>query len=48
MAWAGATDSVAEVDSPIAPATARLPRTAAKLHRMLDSLQANQFVSFTE
>ena len=48
MAWAGATDSVAEVDSPIAPATARLPRTAAKLRRMLDSLQANQFVSFTE
>jgi MrcB-like, N-terminal domain len=48
MTWAGAADSVAEVDSPIAPATARLPRTAAKLRRMLDSLQANQFVSFTE
>lgn len=48
MTWAGATDSVGEVDSPIVVATARLPRTAAKLRRMLDSLQANQFVSFTE
>lgn len=48
MTWAGATDSLAEVDSLIAPATARLPHTAAKLRRMLDSLQANQFVSFTE
>ena len=44
LAWAGADDpqSVGET------AVSRLPRTTAKLERMLASLQANQFVSFTE
>ena len=48
MTWAGATDSVAEATARSSDGTARLPRTAAKLRRMLASLQANQFVSFTE
>jgi hypothetical protein len=46
MTWAGldeaAPDGEAEARSP------RFPRTATKLQRMFASLQANQFVSFTE
>jgi 5-methylcytosine-specific restriction protein B len=46
--WAGPPDSVLENQSPVATVGPRLPSTAAKLQRMLASLQANQFVSFTE
>jgi hypothetical protein len=47
MTWAGVQD---RQDGPeqASEEGVRLPRTAAKLHRMLASLQANQFVSFTE
>ena len=49
MEWAGAPASVTDDEMPVADTEgARLPRTAAKLRRMLASLQANQFVSFTE
>ncbi len=48
LEWAGGSDSVPEGENPVAAAGPRLPRTAAKLGRMLASLQANQFVSFTE
>jgi hypothetical protein len=45
MSWAGVVET-AETQEPAA--VPRLPRTAAKLQRMLTSLEANQFVSFTE
>jgi hypothetical protein len=48
MDWAGAQDAPDDAVAPFADGSARLPRTAAKLRRMLASLQANQFVSFTE
>ena len=44
--WAG-VDSAEPAGEAAAPPL-RLPRTAAKLERMLASLEANQFVSFTE
>ncbi len=45
MSWSG----LDEAEPKEAPAQRpRLPRTAAKLQRMLKSLEANQFVSFTE
>lgn len=43
MSWAGLNE---EAEAGAGPP--RLPRTAAKLQRMAASLQANQFVSFTE
>jgi 5-methylcytosine-specific restriction enzyme B len=46
MTWAGLDEAVEEGDRPAT--SPRLPRTAAKLQRMFASLQANQFVSFTE
>ena len=46
--WAGASGSFPEGESAVADVGPRLPRTTAKLQRMLASLQANQFVSFTE
>lgn len=48
LVWAGAPDAPDDATTPAADTGARLPRTAAKLRRMLASLQANQFVSFTE
>ena len=48
MSWAGA-EAVSEDDDALdVDEDARLPRTAAKLRRMLASLRANQFVSFAE
>jgi hypothetical protein len=44
--WAGIAEATEAEES--AATTPRLPRTAAKLERMLASLEANQFVSFTE
>jgi 5-methylcytosine-specific restriction enzyme B len=46
MAWAGVPDVGDSTEQQVVGA--RLPRTAAKLSRMLASLEANQFVSFTE
>jgi hypothetical protein len=46
MTWSGLDE--AALDGESAAATPRLPRTAAKLQRMFATLQANQFVSFTE
>jgi hypothetical protein len=46
MSWAGVDEVGQTGESSLEPA--RLPRTAAKLQRMVASLQANQFVSFTE
>ena len=46
MAWAGLDEATEEADA--AATSPRLPRSAAKLQRMFASLQANQFVSFTE
>ncbi len=48
MSWAGVQASPGNGEELVIDASARLPRTAAKLSRMLASLQANQFVSFTE
>jgi hypothetical protein len=45
MVWAG-TDAGESTEGEASGA--RLPRTATKLRRMLASLEANQFVSFTE
>lgn len=44
LEWAGAQEEA----GPAGDLGARLPRTAAKLRRMLTSLEADQFVSFTE
>ena len=46
MRWAGLDEATEVGDA--AATSPRLPRTAAKLQRMFASLQANQFVSFTE
>ena len=46
MTWAGFDEATEPGEE--SPEPPRLPRTAAKLHRMFASLQANQFVSFTE
>jgi hypothetical protein len=46
MSWAG-LDEAGQAGQP-GDQPPRLPRTAAKLQRMFASLQANQFVSFTE
>jgi hypothetical protein len=46
MTWSG-LDETAQTEE-VAEHPPRLPRTAAKLQRMFASLQANQFVSFTE
>jgi 5-methylcytosine-specific restriction protein B len=46
MSWSG-LDEAAQAGEP-GDQPPRLPRTAAKLQRMFASLQANQFVSFTE
>ena len=48
MSWAGTEEGPEDVDMGAADAAARLPRAATKLRRMLASLRANQFVSFTE
>jgi hypothetical protein len=48
MDWAGVEGAGENGETLIREGSARLPRTAAKLNRMLTSLQANQFVSFTE
>ena len=48
MGWAGVEDASKDGDEVVVDGSARLPRTAAKLGRMLATLQANQFVSFTE
>lgn len=48
LAWSGAQDVSEDHEESVAGERARLPRTAAKLRRMLASLRANQFVSFTE
>ncbi|MGO9958054.1 MAG: hypothetical protein ACLP50_19145 [Solirubrobacteraceae bacterium] len=48
MAWAGVREADEGADAGAPHEDARLPLTAAKLRRMLASLQANQFVSFTE
>jgi hypothetical protein len=47
LSWAGAEDGSEDGES-VAVADARLPQTATKLRRMLATLRANQFVSFTE
>lgn len=48
MSWAGVQPTSDNAEPIVVSENARLPRTAAKLERMLASLQANQFVSFTE
>jgi hypothetical protein len=48
MSWAGIQAARGSGEELVVDGSARLPRTAAKLDRMLASLQANQFVSFTE
>jgi hypothetical protein len=48
MSWAGVQAAQGSGEELVVDGSARLPRTAAKLNRMLASLQANQFVSFTE
>jgi hypothetical protein len=48
MGWAGVEGATENGETLTLEGSARLPRTAAKLDRMLTSLQANQFVSFTE
>ena len=48
MSWAGAEDGSGDDVAVEVDTDARLPRTATKLRRMLATLRANQFVSFTE
>jgi hypothetical protein len=48
MVWAGSEPGSEDINVVDADGDARLPRTAMKLRRMLASLRANQFVSFTE
>jgi len=48
MTWAGAEDRSEDDEVAGVDEDARLPRTVTKLRRMLASLRANQFVSFTE
>lgn len=46
MQWAGSP--LDEDEGPVVADSPRLPRTSAKLQRMITILEANQFVSFTE
>jgi MoxR-like ATPase len=48
MSWAGVEDGSGDDAAVEVDTNSRLPRTATKLRRMLATLRANQFVSFTE